>query len=101
MLKDADTAWPKTVLVLSKLVLLRPNQLVEYADALVDSFPFLLNSSVPRKVQSLCSAIWYKLNTVIPRRFVSLYFHYFLQSTAFLQAKGIKENERCSSLEPL
>ncbi|XP_065055164.1 LOW QUALITY PROTEIN: integrator complex subunit 2-like [Rhopilema esculentum] len=68
VLKDADTAWPKTVLVLSKLVLLRPNQLVEYADALVDSFPFLLKSSVPRKVQSLCSAIWYKLNTVIPRR---------------------------------
>lgn len=67
-LQNAGTKWPKAVLLLSKLSTLDSNDLVPFSDALVRSLTSLLQSSVPRKVQTLCCSIWCKLNTVIPRR---------------------------------
>ncbi len=64
----ADRAWPKTVLVLSKLHKLEPSMLVEFAETIVDSLPYLLDEAVPRKVQTMCCSLWFKLNTEIPRR---------------------------------
>jgi len=67
-LENAATNWPKAVLILSKLSTLDSNDLVPYSDVLVRNLKSLLSDSVPRKVQTLCRALWCKLNTFLPRR---------------------------------
>ena len=73
-LENAATNWPKAVLILSKLSTLDSNDLVPYSDVLVRNLKSLLSDSVPRKVQTLCRALWCKLNTFLPRRYVPVWF---------------------------
>ena len=61
----------KVMMQLTKLVLLNPTQLIPLLDDIVALLPVLLGANIPRRLQQLVVQLWMKLNTVVPRRYVS------------------------------
>ena len=67
-LQNASSSWSRGLMLLSRLTSFEPSLLVPYTPAIVGSFIDLMAEEVPRKIQTITCFLWYKLNTVIPRR---------------------------------
>ena len=72
-LENVEMYGAELLMQLSKLTVMPANKLTAYADAVVGSLPLLLDQGVPRKILMLCSKIWMKLNSIIPRQYVAFY----------------------------
>ncbi|XP_077996243.1 integrator complex subunit 2-like [Glandiceps talaboti] len=63
-----STMPSESLIILNQLAHIQANQLMEFASVIVTSLTKLLDTDVPRKVQSAMVILWNILNTIMPRR---------------------------------